>query len=215
MTEAEWLTTDMPSPMLRGYPGRCDGRKVRLIACACLRAHRSFQIDALTRQYVEVAEKVLDGCADEQEWWALWKAVRRSASACTSVEEPDYQRYDLLGSFTPYTFTGNVSDLFTRECPLPRAGRLARSVKRTQCAWLRCVLGNPFRPVSFSSEWRTDTALALARTMYERRDFSAMPILADALQDAECDNPDILEHCHSPGPHVRGCWVVDLVLGKE
>ena len=63
--------------------------------------------------------------------------------------------------------------------------------------------------------WRTDTALSLARQMYESRDFSAMPILADALQDAGCDSDDILNHCRGPGPHVRGCWVVDLVLGKS
>ncbi|MBM3983945.1 MAG: hypothetical protein FJ304_27485 [Planctomycetes bacterium] len=77
------------------------------------------------------------------------------------------------------------------------------------------TLGNPFRPVAFSSDWRTDTAIALARTMYDAREFGAMPILADALQDAGCDNDDILNHCRGTGPHVRGCWVCDLVLGKE
>jgi hypothetical protein len=82
-------------------------------------------------------------------------------------------------------------------------------------ALVRDIFGNPFRPVTFSAEWRTDTAVTLARTMYEARDFSAMPILADALQDAGCDNVDLLAHCRGPGPHVRGCWVVDLVLGKE
>jgi ankyrin repeat protein len=71
------------------------------------------------------------------------------------------------------------------------------------------------RPVTFAPQWRTDAAVALARQMYESHDFGAMPILADALQDAGCDNADILDHCRSPGPHVRGCWVVDLVLGKE
>ena len=50
--------------------------------------------------------------------------------------------------------------------------------------------------------------------MYETREFGAMPILADALQDAGCDNRGILDHCHEPEPHVRGCWVVDLLLGK-
>ena len=75
------------------------------------------------------------------------------------------------------------------------------------------IFGNPFHPVSFSSEWRTSTAVAIAKGMYESRDFSAMPILADALQDAGCDSDDILNHCRGPGPHVRGCWVVDLVLG--
>jgi hypothetical protein len=77
------------------------------------------------------------------------------------------------------------------------------------------IFGNPFRPVTFLSEWRNDTVLALARQMYEAREFSAMPILADALQDAGCDCDDVLAHCRGPGPHVRGCWVVDLVLGKE
>ncbi|HEY1191397.1 MAG TPA: hypothetical protein VGE74_27430 [Gemmata sp.] len=80
---------------------------------------------------------------------------------------------------------------------------------------LRCIFGNPFRPVAFAPEWRTGTVRALAAQMYESRDFSAMPILADALQDSGCDPDDILNHCRGPGPHVRGCWVVDLVLGKE
>src|SRR5204862_7016701 len=81
---------------------------------------------------------------------------------------------------------------------------------------LRDIFGNPFRPVAFSPEWRTDTAIALARQMYESREFGATPILADALQDAGCDNDDILAHCRdASATHVRGCWVVDLVLGKE
>ena len=79
----------------------------------------------------------------------------------------------------------------------------------------RDLFGNPFRPVTFLPAWRTDTAVTLARQMYDAREFSAMPILADALQDAGCDDPDILDHCRREGPHVRGCWVVDLVLGKE
>jgi hypothetical protein len=83
------------------------------------------------------------------------------------------------------------------------------------CELFRDIFGNPFRPVALSPAWRTDTAVSLAGQMYESRDFSAMPILADALQDAGCDNEHILAHCRGPGPHVRGCWVIDLVLGKE
>jgi hypothetical protein len=79
----------------------------------------------------------------------------------------------------------------------------------------RDIFGNPFRSVTFSASWRTGTAVALARQMYESRDFSAMPILADALQDAGCDSEDILYHCRGSEAHVRGCWVVDLVMGKE
>jgi hypothetical protein len=87
--------------------------------------------------------------------------------------------------------------------------------RKAQCRLLRDIFGNPFRPVDFSPGWQTDTAVAIARPMYELRDFSAMPILADALQDARCDSDAILNHCRSPGPHVRGCWAIDLVLGKE
>jgi hypothetical protein len=82
-------------------------------------------------------------------------------------------------------------------------------------ALVREVFGNPFRPLDFAP-WRTDTAVALARQMYESRDFGAMPILADALQDAGCDSDDVLSHCRGAGgAHFRGCWVVDGVLGKE
>ena len=85
-----------------------------------------------------------------------------------------------------------------------------------QLQFLRDTFGNPFRPVTFSPAWRTDTAVSRARGMYEARDFGAVPILADALQNAGCDSNDILNHCRDPkGVHVCGCWVVDLVLGKS
>ena len=67
----------------------------------------------------------------------------------------------------------------------------------------------------FDPSWRTSTAVGLARTMHESRDFAAMPILADALEEAGCDRPDVLAHCRADTPHVRGCWVVDLVLGRS
>jgi hypothetical protein len=80
---------------------------------------------------------------------------------------------------------------------------------------LRDIFGNPFRLAAVDPSWFTSTVLALASQMYDSRDFSPMPILADALQDAGCDNDDILNHCRQPGEHFRGCWVVDLLLGKE
>ncbi|AWM42429.1 hypothetical protein C1280_28505 [Gemmata obscuriglobus] len=80
---------------------------------------------------------------------------------------------------------------------------------------VRCIFRRA-PPSPLDAAYRTDTVLALAAQMYESRDFSAMPILADALQDAGCDNADVLDHCRDPeGAHARGCWVVDLVLGKE
>ena len=80
---------------------------------------------------------------------------------------------------------------------------------------LRDLFGNPFRPVAFSPERRTETAVLLGKQMYESRDFSLVPILADALQDAGCEDEQVLSHCRGDGPHVRGCWVVGLVLCTE
>jgi hypothetical protein len=83
-----------------------------------------------------------------------------------------------------------------------------------QVELVRDIFGNPFRLSAFSPSWSTSTAVTLAARMYESRDFSAMPMLAEALRDAGCDSADILAHCRGEGPHVRGCWVVDLVLAK-
>ena len=78
------------------------------------------------------------------------------------------------------------------------------------------IFGNPFRPVTFDPAWRTSTVFALAQGIYDDKAFDRMPILADALQDADCDNDDILNHLRdATAPHVRGCWALDLVLGKE
>jgi hypothetical protein len=78
------------------------------------------------------------------------------------------------------------------------------------------IYGNPFRPVSFSAEWRTTDVLLLAQGIYAERAFDRMPILADALQDAGCDTDDLLSHLRDMNAtHVRGCWALDLVLGKE
>ncbi|HEX4606839.1 MAG TPA: hypothetical protein VH092_01415 [Urbifossiella sp.] len=79
---------------------------------------------------------------------------------------------------------------------------------------IREVMWNPFRPLVFEPCWRTEAAVSLARGMYESRDFTLTTVLADAIEDAGCADADALAHCRGPGPHVRGCWVVDLVLGK-
>jgi hypothetical protein len=86
----------------------------------------------------------------------------------------------------------------------------------TECNLLRDIFGNPFRPVAFDPAWRTSDGLLLARGIYEERAFDRMPILADALQDAGCNSDDILNHLRDPQvAHVRGCWALDSVLGKE
>jgi hypothetical protein len=93
----------------------------------------------------------------------------------------------------------------------------AVAAKRSELgALLRCIFGTgPSRPVPFDPSWRTDAVVALARQQYEAREFSAMPVMADALEDAGCAVEDILNHCRGPEPHVRGCHVVDFVLGRS
>src|SRR5262245_36318472 len=96
-----------------------------------------------------------------------------------------------------------------------RVEQFAPGEHARQADLLRDVVGNPFHPVVFFRRWRSPTAVALARRIYDDRDFAAMPLLADALQDAGCEVPTVLGHCRSGGEHVRGCWVVDGVLGKD
>lgn len=82
---------------------------------------------------------------------------------------------------------------------------------------LRDIFGNPFRPVALDPawlSWNNATVSALAQSIYCDRAFDRIPILADALEDGGCHDPDILGHCRGPGPHVRGCWVVDLLLER-
>jgi hypothetical protein len=89
---------------------------------------------------------------------------------------------------------------------------------RHNASMRREIFGNPFRPVAIAPAWlawNDGTVPKLAQTIYDDRRFDLLPILADALEEAGCDHADILTHCRGPGPHVRGCWVVDLLLGKE
>jgi aromatic ring-cleaving dioxygenase len=93
-------------------------------------------------------------------------------------------------------------------------GWLAESKSPLNVKYLHCVYGNPFRPITFDASWLTSTVVSLAKQMYDSKDFSAMPILADALMDAGVENEAILTHCRL-GPHAKACWVVDFCLNKS
>jgi hypothetical protein len=92
------------------------------------------------------------------------------------------------------------------------------SANQYLCAVLRDLFGNPFRAPTIDPAWlgwNNRTVLKLAQAIYDDRRYDILPILGDALEDAGCANERIIEHCRGPGPHVRGCWVVDLILGKN
>src|SRR5262249_23709471 len=87
--------------------------------------------------------------------------------------------------------------------------------EREQAVLIRDIFGNLFHPIILEPTWRIPQVVNLAQEIYDHRAFGRLPVLADALEEAGCDNAEILAHCREPGPHVRGCWVVDLILGKE
>jgi hypothetical protein len=221
MTEEEWLTPGDLRKHVDFLYARKRARKLRLFSIACCRQLEPWidepkLLEALLRaeQFAdkELSEATIakwrrkvnqlerERVKGRGETWTPQMAVYHYVS--TVCLENQYSGYS--DNWRALVYSGRVfGEDFVRRGP-----QLAHAL-------LLDVFGNPFRSVAFAPEWRTDTVLALARTMYESRDFSAMPILADALQDAGCDNLDILAHCRDTAlTHVRGCWVVDLVLGK-
>jgi hypothetical protein len=93
--------------------------------------------------------------------------------------------------------------------------RKYKTERKARSVLVREIFGNPLRPAVLDSIWLTSTVSALARAIYTDRAFDRMPILADTLEDAGCTDAGILEHCRGGGEHVRGCWVVDLLLAKD
>jgi hypothetical protein len=221
MTEAEWVACEDPKALLEHFRDRFSNRKLRLFGCACCLLVWEHLKDEC-RAAVRVAERYADGVADDTERWAA-RAVADRAVADPATDSAESQAAISLTNTGAFDAAYHASfEAAGRGYVFGAPGRNENDEKQflaeraVQTTLLRDIFGNPFRPVAFALEWRTDTAVSLARQMYESRDFGAMPILADALQDAGCDGEDILAHCRDPKQvHVRGCWVVDLILGKE
>jgi hypothetical protein len=223
MTEDGWLACIDPQPMIQQLRGQASQRKWRLFAVACCnqiehmisRAGDYAQVSY--RRAIEVAERYADQNATHEE---LIADCGLAGDCAYGQEGPD--PFQLVAS--PNTksleevaeYAQDVAYFeFSPEIDGGACERALNRAKVAQCDLLRDVFGNPFRPVSLDPAWRTSTVVTLAEGMYESRDFGAMPILADALQDAGCDNVDVLNHCRdTTQPHVRGCWVVDLLTGR-
>jgi hypothetical protein len=219
MTEVEWLACADPSPMLEFLEGRSSGRKWRLFAVACCRRVWDQMTNTRSREAVETAERFADGLADDE-------ALRVTYTAASDVAEvhPD----------DPYTWRFRPDKAAMYATPPPCGvgdsgfgydtawavagcdwdGPAAERV--VQADLLRDLFGPvPFRPVVLNPSWLTPKVVDLARTMYDGQDFSRMPELAGLMETAGCTNREVLGHCRRPGPHVRGCWVVDLVSAKS
>ncbi len=218
MTEADWLAAADPAAMMRCDLVLASARKVRLCGCAAARAFGDQITDPRQWKALDAAERYADGrltagglrrWADEMNGLCLVAAragpappltsrVRDAVANCCHGNPAYYQKV--------VHWLCHLGGCVNAEA--------LRAIRAAQVGIVRDIFGNPFRPVPFDPRWRTADVTAVATGIYEGRAFDRLPLLADALVDAGCADEQVLSHCRSDGPHVRGCWVVDLVLGK-
>jgi hypothetical protein len=155
--------------------------------------------------------------------WAPFVTATGAAVSTAELSAACAARYAADGAGQAISYTLPWPDGGDPQEPARIAMLAARAAEHTaQCVLLRDIFGNPFRPISLAPSSRTPTVLALAQAAYDNRrlpsgdlDTVRLAALADALEDAGCPGADILGHLRGPGAHVRGCWALDLVLGKE
>jgi hypothetical protein len=234
MTEGEWLFSADPYTMLGFVQDRTSYRKLRLFACACCRRIWGTALAASVLQgAVEAAERYADGMASESELVDVQNQLRaieglgisgvkirlaESAAWLPSGYQAQHgsRAYGAHGA----SLRARLAEAIHEKVPNGSAASgLNKGAAQAQANILRCLVGNPFRPTTAINHawiaWKDCTVIKIAQAIYAERAFDRMPILADALEDAGCDNADILAHCRGDGPHVRGCWVIDLLLGKS
>ena len=228
MTDEEWLASTDPRPMVEFLADVASDRKLRLLAVAC--CNRIWEMLPAARKNQNTAlESYADGMVTRSEY---------QAAAQVAYEEADAEDRDLMDVSSFAAASVGISDPPTASSVTVSMDAAATAVaiaaaekeqesqydatydtiltqeRRAQIGLVLDIFGNPFRPVTLDRRWLSSTVLDLARTIYDQRTFENMPILADGLMDAGCDSDEIIQHCQGTGPHVRGCWVVDLLLGK-
>jgi hypothetical protein len=218
LTETEWLAHTGTYKMLdflkerRGAASKAGRRKLRLFACACCRCAWYLLDKRASKQAVETAELFADGLANARQLKAAWDA------AWAAMKHPYKGSRERFAAFQAAATTALVKAF---DAARSVAGYLApygadyyRRGPRAHAKLLREIFGNRFQSVAIDPRWRTAGVLGLAWEMYHSRGFRRMRSLTKALERAGCTDAAILGHCRAPGPHVRGCWVVDLLLGK-
>jgi hypothetical protein len=219
VTEAQWLAENDPTPLLMFLRDRGEPRRLWLFAVACCRHFRQVIETDFGRNIVEAVERHADGILP-------YTAIRTAVLALNRFLRSDvpssilYLNSSLVGAFGgPYAWAAawKVDD-YTRRV-IRMTGRNGCKENAFRADVVRCIFINPFRPRPTIDpdwlRWNDGTVPRLARSIYDERRFGDLPILHDALLDAGCDDSNILDHCKDPGPHVRGCWVLDLLLAKE
>ena len=202
MNEQEWLACTDPQPMLEFLRGKVSERKLWMFAVACWRQLCELYPDVSIQQAVDARELFADGLIGRDKLEATLQASGNL----------------WLKNLDAYMHAVHLAFMTARWDERPSASTVSEN-QRSQCDFQRDIFGNPFRLMpEFDPTWRSQNDWAvfkIAIAIYDDRAFNHLPLLADALEDAGCDNAEILAHCRQPGPHVRGCWAVDLVLGKN
>jgi len=230
MTKTEWLTCTDPQAMLSVLFSTGSDRKLRLTACAFCRLIWDLITDEQARLLVELAELFADGQADDpdlittrQELETLIRPahVRTGQTFAWSKRQavangPTWTVLEATGSEPAQAVRESLAWSSRVRSNSPEGPWTKQQVCELQATIIRDILGNdPSCPVAIDPRWRMPGVLTPAQVIYENRAFDRLPVLADALEEAGCTDAAILEHCRGPGPHVRGCWVVDLLLGKS
>jgi hypothetical protein len=228
VTEAEWDACADPKPMLWHLDAKGSGRKLRLYAVACCRKIMHLFHDERSRRVIEVMEDFVDGKGDRK----YIRSVANAAAAAfaeldrdgraTAAEREAVRVICKLAETTHPLFMKGYdlsSDEERRLAHYAARGAGFFLDRKVQCHLLRCIFGNSFRPAPAVDlswlAWNGGTVGKLAAAIYDERRIADLPILADALEDAGCTDAVILAHCRGPGEHVRGCWVVDLLTGRQ
>jgi hypothetical protein len=219
VTEAEWLACKNPIQMLEFLQGKASARKHRLFGSACCRNIWKLITSESDRKAVEASEDYADGRIRLKDL----KETRER----TRQDEGSLSHWAVMAASRPRVAPAWIAQLAADARHQPGIHHAYAPNSRPspdQCRLLRDINGNPFRTVSLSPAvlaWHDATVVRLAQAAYEERHMPAgtldngrLAVLADALEEAGCQDPDILGHCRSGGTHVRGCWVIDLILGK-
>lgn len=219
-TEEEWLTCTDPLTMIRHLRGKVSDRKLRLFACACCRRVWDHLSEEQSRKAVEIAEAFAEGKATSEEMKSAYSALPHVGSmpACVAHANADRAARSAASATADIAWSSVYIDegvgLFVSEGTDQAANRRRGAESSAQCALLREIIGNPFKPVPLDPAWLTPVVIALAREIYDERAFGRLALLARALEEAGCEKAELLVHCREPGEHVRGCWLIDALLDE-
>jgi hypothetical protein len=214
MNEAEWLTCEQAWKMLRWLRAAICPRKFRLFVCAYCRSLWDEMTPEGARRAVDTLEGFADGLARLHELEQARKVVELELSELSFLETFGGWGTSLARQTTALRY---AADSAFRPTVYPDSWANWGPNNAFQCRLIRDVFGNPFRSAAVRPEWTAwngGLILRMAEGIYAERAFNDLPYLGDALQDAGCTDDEMLGHCRANGPHVRGCWLVDLLLGK-